>query len=479
MVSDGVSNWKIARPGIYYENFWNRQYTLRGDFTSQVDPHHQLRGGIQAMFHDYNMTRRAGYIGGMFTTFKNYVEEIWDVKPREYALYAQDKMEYAGMIINLGFRIDGLDLAAGDFANYFAPFTTDTIFGGPARVPVRGANVPVKWFFSPRVGVSHPISDVATMYFSFSQQQQSQPFSRLYTDYNDFGNPSLPVEVRVGQDPIKSTNYDLGVQWAFYQDYTFEVNAYYKDIQNYGVTSFVVTPKAPWRGYNLITNFGYADTRGVEFSIRKNLGTVTDFLSVGGRVSYSYSYVKQSVGAGGNVNNFATVPDSAKYGGGLPFGDIQYWNTIEQNVTGTNTTLAGGYDRAHRVTFNLMLRFPYEILLSAVGTFQSGFYYPLTLGDPRSRALGTSPWDKNVNLRVEKAFKVPSVGRLGIYVDVVNAFNWTNILAYQRNSDVGQMAFEKTGDPTGGPLVSRAVTQDGSMIYDVPREFYFGVNLEF
>jgi hypothetical protein len=481
IVSDGVSNWKIARPGIYYENFWNRAISLRGDFTSQITSIHQLRAGVQGTWHTFDMTRRAGYIGGVFPTYQNYVQEIWKIHPKEWALYAQDRIEYVGLIINLGFRLDGLDLAAADNANYFGPFVdTKDANGGPVRLQIRGANVPVKWFFSPRIGVSHPISDRAATYFSFSQEQQSQPFSRLYTDYNDFGNPSLPVIVRLNQDPIRSTSYELGVQWAFYEDYSLDVNSYYKDIQNYSIVGLVVTPKAPWRSYNLMTDYGYADTRGVELTVRKNLGPVTSFLSIGGRISYAYSYVKQSVYVGGNVTSYSTASgDSAKYGGGLPFSDIQYWNSIEQNVTASNTTLTGGYDRPHRITFNLFMHFPYGIALTGVGTFQSGFYYPLTLGDPRSRLLGQSPWDKRVDLRLEKAIAVPGIARFAIYADVINVFNSTSILAYQRNTDVGQQAFEKTGDPTGGPTISRPVTQDGSMIYDVPREVYFGLNITF
>jgi len=498
----GATQWKIARPGIFYENFTNQSITLKGDITSQISSNHQLRAGVQARFHDLDRTLRAGYIGGVFSTYKNYVEELWNVKPKEYSLYAQDRMEYAGLIINLGFRLDALDLASSDYANYFAPFAdTKDNSNGDVRVPVRGAlqtvyiggkatqiidpgknSIAVKYFFSPRLGVSHPISDRAAMYFSFSRQQQSQPFSRLYTNYNDFGNPSLPVIVRTDQNPIQSTNYDLGIQWSFIEDYSLDVNAYYRDIQNYTVIGFTVTPASPWRLYNLITDFGYADSRGVEISLRKNLTPVTDFLSVGGRVSYAYSYIKQSAYTGGNQTSFSTVGgDSARFSGKLPFPDTEFYNTIEVNVSGINSTLTGGYDRAHRVAFNLFLRFPWEINLSSIGTFSSGFYFPLTLGDPRARELGTAPWNKKVDFRLEKAFTFSGLGRIALYVDLVNAFNWTNVLTYYGGpgNPVAQKAWEVDGNPAGGPTINRAITQDGSMIYDIPREVYFGLNITY
>ena len=477
----GTANYKMARPGIYYENFTNSTTTLKADLTSQIDQNHQLRGGLQARLYNLDMVRRAGYIGGVFPLYKNYVEEIWNVKPKEYSAYAQDRMEFAGLIINLGLRLDALDLSAGDYANYFAPFKDVTeAAGGKARVPVRGENATMKMFFSPRLGVSHPISERAAMYFSFSKQAQAQPFSRLYTNYNDFGNPSLPVEVRAIQNAIRSTNYELGMQWSFVEGYSLDINTYYKDIQSYGTVGLTITPNAPWRGYIMSTDFGYADCRGVELTLNKTLAPLNNILwfsqiNIGGRLTYTYSYVKQAVYAGGNVTAWSTAAgDSAKYAGGLPFADIAYWNTIERDVLGGNSVLTGGYDRPHRITYNFTMGFPDQWTLSSVGTFQSGFYYPLSLGDPRKRELGTSPWNKKVDVRIEKAFMIEKVGRLAIYMDVLNVFDWKNIISYN-NSNVGQPAWERTGDPTGGPTINRPISQDGSLVYDFPRAIYFGV----
>ncbi|MCW5895142.1 MAG: TonB-dependent receptor [Bacteroidetes bacterium] len=475
--------WKLARPGIFYERFVNSVFTLKGDVSSRLSTHHQLKAGAQFRFHNLARTLRAAYIGGVFPQYKNYVEEIWNIKPKEYGLYAEDRIELEGLILNLGFRLDVLDLSAGDYADYFAPFRDDTtLVNGSVtdlrRLPVRTDNASSKILFSPRLGVSHPISDRAALYFSFSRQQQSQPFSRLYSNYNDFGNPSLPVITRTNQDPIRSTNYDLGIQWMFADNYGIDINAYYKDIENYGTIMFSVTPRSPWRGYNISTNFGYADSRGVEFTVRSHPTAVLDWLTLGGRVSYSYSYIKQAVYAGGNVTTFSSASDSARYNGQLPFDDIRSFNTIERNVLGGSSTLTGGYDRTHRIAFNLLFRFPLGISLSGVGMFQSGFYYPLTLGDPRARELGVAPWNRRIDLRVEKVFTVERIARIALYVDIMNAFNWTNIAAYN-SSTLGQEAWEKYGDPTGGSKINRAVTQDGSMVYDNPREFYFGMNITF
>jgi len=483
----GATQWKIARPGIYYENFVNTNYTLKGDITSQITDNHQLRGGIQVRLHDLNMVRRAGYIGGVYSSYQNYVNENWHVRPAEYSAYVQDRMEYAGLIINVGLRLDGLNNNVNPIANYFAPFELSGSDGvGPYRYLARSdEKAGVDWFLSPRIGVSHPISDRASMYFSFSQQQQTVPYSQIYLSYNDFGNPSLPQIVRSDQEPIRSTNYDLGLQWSFADDWGVDVAAYYKDILNYGTIGFAVTPAAPWRNYNITSNFGYADSRGVELSLKRNVEPVGSWLSVGGRLSYAYSYIKAGVQAGANQTSFSTAGgDSALYGGQLPWDDTKTFNTIEQNVRGGASTLTGGYDRTHRITYNIFLRFPVDITLSAVGTHASGFFYPLTDADPRSRELGEGPWTHRVDMRLEKGFTLQGIGRLAVFVDLANAFNSVNILAYNQ-TELGQQEWERKGDPTGGPTINRAVgksgsnASDGSLIYDVPREVYFGVNFTF
>ena len=500
-VMSGAGNWKIARPGIYYDDLVNKALTLRGDITSQISANHQLRAGIMTKFIDIKRTVRAGYIGGVFNAYRNYVEEDWNVTPNEYSVYAQDRMEYAGLIINLGLRLDSYDFAGNDYANWFAPFAdVKDENGGDVRVPVRGdlktiylngkptqvvdpstSAAQMRTYLSPRLGVSHPISDRAAMYFSFSQTHQPQPYSQMFANYNDFGNPSLPVVARTNQDPIKSTSYELGVQWAFYQDVSLDVNAYYKDIQNYSKLGFVVLPNAPYRQFNVVTNWGYADARGIELTLRRNVTPVVDWLSFGGRVSYTYSYIKTSAYVGGGQTTFATsAGDSGKFGGQIPFDNFNFYNTIERNVTGVNSTLTGGYDRPHRIMYNLFFRFPWEISLTSIGTFQSGFYYVQTLGDPRARELGEAPWIKRVDFRLEKAFTLQNIGRIALYVDLINAFDWESIMSYYTTgTGLGQIDWERDGDPTGGPSVNRPITQDGTLIYDVPQAIYVGVNLSF
>jgi hypothetical protein len=484
---------RIARPGFYYENFKNNVTTIKGDLTSQVTYNHQIKAGVQFRLTELDMTRRSSYLGAIDPR-KQYNVEIWSIKPTEFGVYLSDRMEYAGLVINLGARLDRWDPKAKEYANFFAPFMTDSAYIDGTkvldRIPVRGRDVDPYIFFSPRIGVSHPISDEAAMYFSYSRNAQPQPFSRIFINYNDFANISLPNVPSVSQPPIRSTNYELGVQWEFVpRKFGLNFTAYLRDIENYNPTALNVVPRSGPSGvnYNVTSSFGYADSRGVEVSLQALRQTYFDFVTLTGRMNYTYSYIKASALAGltaAQRTSFSTANgDSARLGGALPFDDLRFYNTIELNVLGSSSTLTGGYDRTHRITYTSSLEFPYDIRVTSVGTFQSGFYYPITLTDTRvvGRELGTAPWNKMVDIRLEKGFTIAGA-RIGVFADIKNLFNWTNIIGYDNVTSGSPIKWEnsvKDGnpDPTGTAL--RPVGADGSLFYDIPREFYFGVKVDF
>jgi hypothetical protein len=169
--------------------------------------------------------------------------------------------------------------------------------------------------------------------------------------------------------------------------------------------------------------------------------------------------------------------DSLKYGAFIPFSDYAYYNRIQQNVVGVNSTLTGGYDRTHRINAYLFLRMDPDIRLTLLGKFASGFFYNLQYAEPRSREQGTSPWTKQLDLHLEKGFGVSGM-RIAVFVDVRNVFDAENILTYFQSPDGrGQELWERQGIPVGPD--SRATTLDGSPIYDIARQIYFGASVEF
>ncbi len=498
----------ITRPQFVYENTTNAVHTAKFDITSQVDFHNQLKGGLSFQFNDIKRTQRNSGLGADAADVRRrLLVEKWEMYPTMFGGYIQDKMEYAGLVINLGVRIDRWDPKAADFANYYNLFTLQNNYPVDDSlrsewIPTRATtNVSPQWFFSPRIGVSHPISDEAAMYFSYSRNSIPPPFSRVYASYNAvMGNAgSYPGFASLRQEPTKSSNYELGAQWEFIpKKFGLSFAAYMRDIQNY--TQVQINEQLA-NGANIMwITAQYADARGVEFGLQALRQTYFDFVTLYGRLNYTYSYIKATGWAGLDATQQTTFsrPDTLKYGNLLPFNDFWAYNKVETNVTGGTSTLPGSYgtggnDRAHRISYVLFLEFPYQIMLSSVGTFSSGFYYPLSYtADPRvaGRAFGQAPWNKQIDMRIEKGFTIENI-RFAVYFDMKNAFDWVNILSYD-NTSSGAALWEyssagrnvagvadpsASADPTG--IYKRAVGLDGTLFYDIPREYYFGVRIDF
>jgi len=476
----------LANPTYYYEKLTTNVTTLKADFTSQVNVNHQLRAGGQLRLHGVNFDRRSTVIvPGDIDPAIGVLLEQYDKKPMELGFYAQDRIEFSGLIMNIGARVDGFNPDAADFANYYTPYyypATGVFFGSTIPrmdySPYRGSTLPTKWYFSPRIGVSHPITENSTMYFSFSRTSQTLPFSSLYLGYNNVNNPSLPNQMRVNQDPYKSTNYEFGASWEFLPRVSINANAYFREVENYIRQAYNVTNLQGQvvSTYYVYFNTGYADARGIEVTLNVGQYTFADMVKVMGRVNYAWSVVK-SPGYGG-VNKTAFAKNTAdSVFTQLPFDDAKNWKSYEVNAGGGQSVLGAGFDRTHRIGYALSFQFPFEILFNVVGTYATGFLYTNPTVDNRTaRQLETAPSNSTVDIRLEKAFAFAGK-RLGVFMDVKNLLNKQNILAYSTQTGTSTLKFYNTGDPTGD--YNRAILPEGTSVYDLPRQVYIGAYFEF
>lgn len=492
----GGAAWKLSRPVPFYEDIRSYDNTIKVDFTSQVTTNHQLRAGAEIVLRNIQLTRNSSNEENYWLDVDFPIRrEAYTYNPYDIGVYAQDRMEFGGLIVNLGLRLDGFNRDIAQFRNWFDAYHTDstTTPGGTTSyttqklATLQGEKLGTDWNLSPRIGVSHPISDDAAMYFSFSRATQLQPYSTLYANHESINGitatyTSIPD---VAMKPLRSTNYELGLQWSFAPTWGVDVNAYYRDIDDYGMigggilaTSRVATTISPGASatYYYYTSWGYADARGVEVTFKKLPSKLFNFVALSGRLSYTFAFIKGSAYAGGNRLDYTTTRDSAALGGDLPRNDLATLNTYEADLGGANTTMTAGFDRTHRMNMSIVADFPYEVRLGLTGLVASGFFYRETLGDPRARSLATGPTRKVFNLHLEKAFTFAEKARVALYADVKNVFDSANILAYD-NSISGQVVWEQMGDPTG--LVKRVITADGSYVYENPRTIYVGIQLQY
>ena len=173
--------------------------TLKGDVTSQLDFHNLVKGGFEFVYNDLNLDYGtiASLTGG--SAYSNRVQ--MHVFPYRFALYLQDKLETKGFIMNIGLRLDysNSNTSWWDFGIYDSNFigskcSSQMMFDMVKSEP--------QWQLSPRLGISHPITENSKLYFNYGHFKQLPSYQSLFrvdrgTDHQlqNIGNPNLTLHM--------------------------------------------------------------------------------------------------------------------------------------------------------------------------------------------------------------------------------------------------------------------------------------------
>jgi hypothetical protein len=247
---DITSQFQIAGGGNGNKIMKGKTISLKTDLTSQVNKNHQIKSGFQLNLHDMGFTQiQVAHLGiGRAVATTN----IWDGNPIEIAAYLQDKIEYEGIILNLGLRLDGFNTRRKYPANtLFDPLGTDAT-GYPtntaqlwflespapwfASVPESGygfyfpdmthfdqylpediqallsdqntINSEWKFALAPRFGVSFPMTETSKIRFSYGHFYQRPSWSKFYGAVLNFAIPiDEPEQI---WESLKQSTADAG-----------------------------------------------------------------------------------------------------------------------------------------------------------------------------------------------------------------------------------------------------------------------------
>ncbi len=225
---------------------------------------------------------------------RNY--DYFNVTTDYGSIYFQDRITFDGMIANLGIRYDYwfpgqyledavadqnvltiTDAAREKFDN-----ETFKLFGK------RG-----KGHISPRLGISHPVTDSDVLYFNYGHFSQLPTFNYVYAKlrssaeatYQLFGNPNL--------NPKTTVAYEIGIKHKFDANQVLEIKAFYKDMFDYETSQRVTlfNPRYGHLSYLIYINADYARSRGIEMKFKRRFAT---FFSADANLSYSITTGKSS-----------------------------------------------------------------------------------------------------------------------------------------------------------------------------------------
>ena len=390
-------------------------YSGRFDFNSQVNRYNQIKAGIEFILTDNNVN---------YASVDNFLQSgrsqsKWHSYPTRGALYIQDKLEFKGMIANLGIRMD-YSHAGGDWYVIDNPY--DMAFSAEQSLGIdtllAKESTDHIFNFSPRLGIAFPITLNSKLFFNYGHfRQMPTPENlyllRRYTDNNAvtrLANPNNPLP--------KTIQYELGYEHNLFNMFLLRLAGYYKDsaLQSRLIKFVSRNNKV---SYDVTEPNSYQDTRGFELTLRKDRGSW-----IRGFVNYTYE-----VTTSGN------------------FGFYYYYeNPAEQRRYERETRshyqekpIPRPYARAN-IDFFTPLAFGPKIMgffpledwrLNVLGTWRLGYYLTWTGGGSIPGIVNNVQWKDyyNVDLRLSRNFKFGKTN-VEFFVDVSNVFNFKYMTNY-------------------------------------------------
>lgn len=273
-VIPGDGFWDVGNPYTWHDHYLD-EFSVTGDVTSFFDEKNKFKAGFKLQFQEMQVVDI--YQPWVGTLGLN--NDIYKVNPAIAALYAQDNINFGGMILNFGLRLDVW--FPGKYVD--DAIKNPDVITIPDEVRKNYYDDSFKFFgdryfkarLSPRLGISHPITNSQTLFFSyghFSKWPKPQYVYAKLDPYNSqssfqrFGNPNLKPETTVA--------YELGVKTQFTDDDVLTITAYYKDIFDYinTRTARISSPRFASQRFTTYVNADYARSRGVEFEYQKRVG---------------------------------------------------------------------------------------------------------------------------------------------------------------------------------------------------------------
>ncbi len=514
---------------IYDQHFESGDLSLVGSFNWQFDKNNLLKSGFEFRYNTINEVKAY-----RFPSFSTHTDDWLNrglhekFHPIQLAAYFQDKMEFEGMILNLGVRYDYFNPNRDwfQFTNLFnlaidpdynpdldpdgdqvdseghVKYSFDNVLAKP-RAPVRDYHM-----ISPRLGVSFPVTEKTLLHFNYGHFRQMPPLDRMF-ELNYFrpeyiakgvfnarnngedrhipsndGDPERVVFLTLEPlKPEKTIQFEVGVKHNFRDLALLNVTAFYKDVfdQNepraqlfdrriYGFDPFQnrITPNTFY-----VSNFpgDYGDSRGFEVSLKTLFSSSVIF-----DANYSFSIATEGRATPNRINIDRD-------------GNIEF--SFDDEFT-QRLLFEKVFSRPHILRANLYLRYPDRREGSLVSTLLRGtsasILYKLTSG-PTLTYLAPDDPDlefhnerypaiQNVDLRVDKNIRLFGSHGVQIYTRITNLLNTKNLRSF------GDIFF----DPNAltNFVENREVSQVDGAGYDIsyqtyyePRRFYVGLKYQF
>lgn len=432
-------------PGSIWDNFIDdeaSQYSLRTDYEYQISQVVGMKTGFEFIQHNIKKNQLLSFLDLYQDRFQSYLDNNCDTlrtvvhpetgivtniysaadyyaaavassgtrdgykaTPIQFAYYLQSKMDWEGMIVNLGLRMDLWHLGKS-----YEILQDDNSY----RESKFESSDQTQVMISPRLGISHPISEKDVIHFAYNYQNQIPQMQYIFTSQDSIDAMSSPGVV-VGNpalEPQITVTYEVGLQHLISEDYRFNITAYYKNIYNYVSTKRVNSAEeASVFWYEYISE-DYGSARGLDLTLDRRL---YNFIS--GSVTYSLLW------ALGN-NSSTVIQDEATNLREYPLD----WDIRHQFSLNTTFRVARGEE----------FLVPFTSWFLPFSDFSVNFVYNIASGKPYtpmakegSTMLETNskryPYTTNADLSFNKNFAVGKRSYIRASFTIQNLFKKKNV----------------------------------------------------
>lgn len=383
-------------------------YSARFDLVSQLDKYNNIKTGLEFVYTDNNVN----YALVEPSLPSNNTQSKWHTFPVRGALYIQDKLEFEGMIANIGLRLD-YSHAGGEWY-VFDPYNR-ALSGALSKgidTLLRKESTEKIINLSPRIGIAFPITVDSKLYFNYGHFRSMPAPEDLYLLRRSQVNNSI-VRIADPNNPLpKTVAYELGYEQNLFDQFLLRIAGYYKDVSDQ--TRLVTyTSRDNSVSYSIPKPYNYQDIRGFEITATKNRG-----LWVQGFINYTYEVV-----TGGNF--------------GLP--SYNENPTTQREIERTTSNFKQTkptprpYARAN-IDFFTPADFGPEVFgvklledwrLNFVIAWKAGTYFSWTgPGGTMPGYENNIQWKDyyNVDMRLSKAFRFKGLS-VELFMDMTNVFN--------------------------------------------------------
>ncbi len=409
---------------------------FKGDLTAQLGRHHQVETGFNFRYNYLSVNS-----GTWYQSEESWTPDTWQyykVKPIEIGLYAQDKLEFEGMIANIGLRADyfnpnkrtyivehPLDADYSDLYNsiyqylpgQFGSWDKWVVFreylDNPPGWPSTGSRAQLK--ISPRLGVAFPITVSSKLYFNYGHFYQRPNIHFLY---NLTVSPGGTIVPSTDLEMAKTIAYEFGFEQSLLNSFLFNVSFYYKDVKNEPLNRVFVDYFEEVY-VNKYFPDAYNDIRGIELRLEKNMGRFVTFWG-------NYEYRLKSSGQSG----LATV-----YENRLKAAQEQRWPNIVITEPLPNAQMNLNLHSPHRWGPELFGWRPFAgILVNLFVEWRDGGRQIINPSEPEENWKKIEVVDySNMDLRASKTFDIAGAN-LEFVVTVQNLLNQKRLSYYNMST---------------------------------------------